>query len=155
MHDTNTHSGRMDRRRAESLGVVGLATVFGPRTLGEDAQAATCVLTPDSDRGAVLDRGDADAPRHHRGAAAADPVHGREREDVPADQGRRRRDLARRRRRGVLGLRRRLVGRWTRRRRCADATRYLRGHQRSDATGKAEFLTVFPGWYRAGRRTST
>jgi protocatechuate 3,4-dioxygenase beta subunit len=27
------------------------------------------------------------------------------------------------------------------------ATRYLRGHQRSDAAGRAEFLTVFPGWY--------
>lgn len=27
-------------------------------------------------------------------------------------------------------------------------TRYLRGHQRSDALGKAAFLTVFPGWYR-------
>ena len=26
-------------------------------------------------------------------------------------------------------------------------TRYLRGHQRSDASGKASFLTVFPGWY--------
>jgi protocatechuate 3,4-dioxygenase beta subunit len=28
------------------------------------------------------------------------------------------------------------------------STRYLRGHQRSDAAGKASFLTVFPGWYR-------
>jgi protocatechuate 3,4-dioxygenase beta subunit len=27
------------------------------------------------------------------------------------------------------------------------ATRYLRGHQRSNALGKASFLTVFPGWY--------
>jgi protocatechuate 3,4-dioxygenase beta subunit len=27
-------------------------------------------------------------------------------------------------------------------------TRYLRGHQRSDARGYASFLTVFPGWYR-------
>jgi len=27
-------------------------------------------------------------------------------------------------------------------------TRYLRGHQRSDASGRAEFLTVFPGWYQ-------
>lgn len=27
------------------------------------------------------------------------------------------------------------------------STRYLRGHQRSDAAGKASFLTVFPGWY--------
>jgi protocatechuate 3,4-dioxygenase beta subunit len=27
-------------------------------------------------------------------------------------------------------------------------TRYLRGHQRSNATGVATFLTVFPGWYQ-------
>ncbi len=27
-------------------------------------------------------------------------------------------------------------------------TRFLRGHQKADATGKAEFLTIFPGWYR-------
>jgi protocatechuate 3,4-dioxygenase beta subunit len=27
-------------------------------------------------------------------------------------------------------------------------TRYLRGHQRSNAVGKAGFLTIFPGWYR-------
>jgi protocatechuate 3,4-dioxygenase beta subunit len=27
-------------------------------------------------------------------------------------------------------------------------TRYLRGHQRSDAVGNAAFLTIFPGWYR-------
>jgi protocatechuate 3,4-dioxygenase beta subunit len=27
------------------------------------------------------------------------------------------------------------------------STRYLRGHQKSDASGKATFLTVFPGWY--------
>ena len=28
------------------------------------------------------------------------------------------------------------------------STRFLRGHQRSNAKGLAEFLTVFPGWYR-------
>src|SRR5690242_18259 len=27
------------------------------------------------------------------------------------------------------------------------STRYLRGHQRSNAAGVATFLTVFPGWY--------
>jgi protocatechuate 3,4-dioxygenase beta subunit len=27
------------------------------------------------------------------------------------------------------------------------STRYLRGHQRSNAAGTATFLTVFPGWY--------
>src|SRR3954454_15707220 len=29
----------------------------------------------------------------------------------------------------------------------ATSTRYLRGHQRSNAAGVATFLTVFPGWY--------
>ena len=28
------------------------------------------------------------------------------------------------------------------------ATRYLRGHQKANAVGKAEFLTIVPGWYR-------
>lgn len=28
------------------------------------------------------------------------------------------------------------------------STRFLRGHQTANAAGKAEFLTVFPGWYR-------
>jgi protocatechuate 3,4-dioxygenase beta subunit len=28
------------------------------------------------------------------------------------------------------------------------STHYLRGHQKSDAQGRAQFLTVFPGWYR-------
>ncbi len=28
------------------------------------------------------------------------------------------------------------------------STRFLRGHQRSNAKGIPEFLTVFPGWYR-------
>jgi len=30
----------------------------------------------------------------------------------------------------------------------SSATRYLRGHQRSDAAGRVRFDTVFPGWYR-------
>jgi protocatechuate 3,4-dioxygenase beta subunit len=30
----------------------------------------------------------------------------------------------------------------------SSATRYLRGHQRTDADGEATFLTIFPGWYR-------
>jgi protocatechuate 3,4-dioxygenase beta subunit len=30
----------------------------------------------------------------------------------------------------------------------SSSTRYLRGHQKTNAKGKAEFLTIFPGWYR-------
>jgi protocatechuate 3,4-dioxygenase beta subunit len=29
-----------------------------------------------------------------------------------------------------------------------DSERYLRGHQKTGSTGKAMFVTVFPGWYR-------
>jgi protocatechuate 3,4-dioxygenase beta subunit len=29
-----------------------------------------------------------------------------------------------------------------------DTKRYLRGHQRSDGSGRVRFLTIFPGWYR-------
>ena len=29
-----------------------------------------------------------------------------------------------------------------------DGERYLRGHQRSDARGRARFETIYPGWYR-------
>jgi hypothetical protein len=28
------------------------------------------------------------------------------------------------------------------------SSRFLRGHQKSNAQGQAEFLTIFPGWYR-------
>jgi protocatechuate 3,4-dioxygenase beta subunit len=27
------------------------------------------------------------------------------------------------------------------------SSRFLRGHQKANAAGKAEFLTIFPGWY--------
>jgi protocatechuate 3,4-dioxygenase beta subunit len=30
----------------------------------------------------------------------------------------------------------------------SSSTRYLRGHQRSDADGIVRFITVYPGWYR-------
>ena len=29
-----------------------------------------------------------------------------------------------------------------------DSDRYLRGHQKADANGRARFLTIYPGWYR-------
>ena len=32
---------------------------------------------------------------------------------------------------------------------------FLRGAQRTNASGVARFDTIFPGWYRAARRTST
>ena len=32
---------------------------------------------------------------------------------------------------------------------------FLRGFQRTDANGRASFTTVYPGWYRAARSTST
>ena len=123
------------------LGGAGLAAVFGARALdvlGDEAEAAaTCLLTPES----------ADGPYRVE--------HSLTRRDVRA---------------GKPGLP--LVLRFTilNARTCraidkadveiwhCDAlgnysavdgarSQFLRDHQRSNALGKAEFLTIFPGWY--------
>jgi protocatechuate 3,4-dioxygenase beta subunit len=157
--DTNTRTaGLMDRRRAlGSLGAVGLTAVFGPRALaalGEDAQAATCILTPEVTEGPywidnTLTRRNitegkpgmplqivftvvnaktclpikaADVEIWH--ADAAGEYSGYD-SSTPAAPG------------GGPG------GHVT----PPSTTRYLRGHQRTNASGRAEFLTVFPGWY--------
>ena len=147
MDDATT---RIDRRTVlRTAGLAGLAAAFGPKALallGEGGERGDH-LRADArdDRGAVLGRGHDDAARHPRGqagAAAADPLHGRQREDVQDDQGRRRRDLARRRRGRVLGLRRRLVGRrpagrrrWRRPRRATSVAtrRAMRAARRSSS----------------------
>ena len=35
-----------------------------------------------------------------------------------------------------------------------NAKRFLRGHQKADASGRVHFDTIYPGWYRGARRTS-
>ena len=126
----------------KTIGGAGLAAVFGARALdflGDDAQAATtCLLTPEATEGPYW-----------------------------VDTSLTRRDV----RSGKAGLP--LVLRFTilNARTCSviknadveiwhcDAlgnysavngasSRFLRGHQKSNASGKAEFLTIFPGWYR-------
>ena len=81
---------------------------------------------PGGRRGPVLDRQPPDPARHHRapaGPAARAGPHRPGRTHLRADRGRRRRDLALRRRRGLLRLRERLAGRRRRARRPAVADR--------------------------------
>jgi protocatechuate 3,4-dioxygenase beta subunit len=124
-----------------TVGGAGLAAVFGVRALqflGEDAEAATtCLLTPETTEGPYW----VDGALSRRDVTEGKP-------GVPLVI-----------RFTVLNaktctlIRNADVEIWH-----CDAfgnysavngatTRFLRGHQRSNALGKAEFLTVFPGWY--------
>ena len=156
--DTNTDAGPpIDRRRAlTSIGALGLAAVFGPRAmaaLGEDANAATtCLLTPEVTEGPYWIDGTLTRRNITEGkpgmplqivftvvdARTCKPIKGADVEIWHCDA----------------------AGEYS----GYDAgspgfgggghadptssTRYLRGHQRSDASGRAQFLTVFPGWYQ-------
>ena len=124
-----------------TVGGAGLAAVFGVRALqllGEDAEAATtCLLTPEATEGpywvdGALSRrnvteGKAGVPLVIRftvlNAKTCKPIRNADVEIWHCD--------ALGNYSGVNGA----------------TTRFLRGHQRSNALGKAEFLTVFPGWY--------
>jgi len=124
-----------------TVGGAGLAAVFGARALqflGEDAEAATtCLLTPEATEGpywvdGALSRrnvteGKAGVPLVIRftvlNAKTCKPIRNADAEIWHCD--------AFGNYSGVNGA----------------TTRFLRGHQRSNALGKAEFLTVFPGWY--------
>ena len=94
----------------KTIGGAGLAAVFGARALdflGDDAQAATtCLLTPEVTEGPYwvdtsLTRRDVRSGK--AGPPARSALHDPEREDVQRDQERRRRDLALRRPRQLLG----------------------------------------------------
>ena len=124
-----------------TVGGAGLAAVFGVRALqllGEDAEAATtCLLTPEATEGpywvdGALSRrnvteGKAGVPLVIRftvlNAKTCKPIRNADVEIWHCD--------AFGTYSGVNGA----------------TTRFLRGHQRSNALGKAEFLTLFPGWY--------
>ena len=126
----------------KSIGGAGLAAVFGTRALallGDDAQAATtCLLTPEVTEGPYwvenrltrrnITEGKAGLPLVIRftllNAKTCSVIKNADVEIWHCD--------ARGNYSGVDGA----------------ATRFLRGHQRSNAAGKAEFLTIFPGWYR-------
>lgn len=132
----------LNRRDALRLaGGTGLAAAFGPRALallGADAHAATtCVLTPEATEGPYWVDG-ALTRRDVREARPGLPLVVR---------------FTVLNARTCKVIRNADVELWH-----CDAhgeysgvdgatTRFLRGHQRTNAAGRAEFLTIFPGWY--------
>ena len=137
---TAEHSRRNILRAA---GGAGLAAVFGARVLhmlGDEAEAAattTCLLTPETTAGPYwvdeeltrrnVTEGKPGLPLVIRftvlNARTCKPIRGADVEIWHCD---------------ALGNYSAVDG---------ATTRFLRGHQRSRSTGRAEFLTVFPGWY--------
>jgi protocatechuate 3,4-dioxygenase beta subunit len=125
-----------------TAGGAGLAAAFGARALrflGEDAEAATtCLLTPEVTEGPYwvdhnltrrdVREGKAGLPLVIRftvlNARMCRPIRNADVEIWHCD---------------AVGAYSGVDG---------ASTRFLRGHQRSNAAGKAEFLTIFPGWYR-------
>jgi protocatechuate 3,4-dioxygenase beta subunit len=133
----------LSRREAlKTVGGAGLAAVFGAgalRYLGEDAEAATtCLLTPEVTEGPYwvdhnltrrdVREGKAGLPLVVRftvlNARTCRPIPNADVEIWHCD---------------ALGAYSAVNG---------ASSRFLRGHRRSNAAGKAEFLTIFPGWYR-------
>lgn len=133
---------QLSRRDAlRSVGGAGLAAVFGARALqflGHDAEAATCLLTAEATEGPYwvenaltrrnITEGKAGIPLVIRftvlNAKTCRTIKNADVEIWHCD---------------ALGNYSAVNG---------ATTRFLRGHQRSNAKGKAEFLTIFPGWYR-------
>ena len=126
----------------KSIGGAGLAAAFGARALdllGADAHAAsTCLLAPETTEGPYwvenrltrrdIREGKAGVPLVIRftvlNARTCRPIRNADVEIWHCD---------------ALGAYSAVDG---------ASSRFLRGHQRLNALGKAEFLTVFPGWYR-------
>jgi protocatechuate 3,4-dioxygenase beta subunit len=126
----------------KAIGGVGLAAVFATRAVdlfGDEAEAATtCLLTPEVTEGPYwvenrltrrnITEGKAGLPLVIRftvlNAKTCKPIKNADVEIWHCD---------------ALGNYSAANG---------ATTRFLRGHQRSNAAGKAEFLTIFPGWYR-------
>jgi protocatechuate 3,4-dioxygenase beta subunit len=134
-------------RRREALGLIGglgLGGAFGGAVAlrkftsdSEEAEAASCVLTPEVTEGPYwvensLTRRDIREDRPGlplevvfsvQNARTCKPIPGADVEIWHCD--------ARGEYSGV-----------------SDSERFLRGHQQANAAGKATFLTVYPGWYR-------
>jgi protocatechuate 3,4-dioxygenase beta subunit len=124
-----------------TVGGAGLAAVFGARALqflGEDAEAATtCLLTPETTEGPYWVDGALSRRNVTEGKAGVPVVIRFTVLNAKTCKTMKNADVeiwhcdAFGNYSGVNGA----------------TTRFLRGHQRSDALGKAEFQTVFPGWY--------
>lgn len=148
----------VDRRTVlRTAGLAGLVAAFGPKALAllgadEAAAATTCVLTPEVTEGPYwvedtmtrrdIREGKPGLPLQIRftvvNARSCKIIKGADVEiwhaDVQGEYSGFDGASAGGRPQGGGGV-------------AQTTTRYLRGHQKSDAAGKAEFLTVFPGWY--------
>lgn len=146
----------IDRRTMlRGAGVAGLAAAFGPRALAllgaEEARAATtCVLTPEATEGPYwvedtmtrrdIREGKPGLPLQIRftivNARSCRAIRGADVEIWHANaEG------------AYSGFDGASAGGPPGGGIARTSTRYLRGHQKTDRQGRAEFLTVFPGWY--------
>jgi protocatechuate 3,4-dioxygenase beta subunit len=134
---------RLLRRREAMLTLAGLGLTgaLGARVSGalgtQDAEAASCVLSPEVTEGPYwiankLTRRDVTEGRPGlplelvltvQDAKTCEPIAGADVEFWHCDAG------------GTYSG-------------VSDSKRFLRGHQKADAHGRARFLTVYPGWYR-------
>jgi protocatechuate 3,4-dioxygenase beta subunit len=155
-NDTQTpdHAGRVRRREAIlAAGGLGLAGLLGAGRLStEDAEAASCVLTPEVTEGPYwidtsLTRRDIRESKSGlridlvftvQNARTCKPIKRADVEIWHCDAV------------GVYSGFESASGGGMPGQQSAptDTKRYLRGHQKSDAHGKARFTTIFPGWYR-------
>lgn len=160
--EQNPPATRVRRREAIlAAGSLGLGSLFGAHRLGafggtDDAQAASCVLTPEVTEGPYwidtnLTRRDIREGRTGlrldlvltvENARTCAPIEGADVEIWHCDAD------------GVYsGFESASTGgggggRPGQGSGPTDTHRYLRGHQKADAGGKARFTTIFPGWYR-------
>jgi protocatechuate 3,4-dioxygenase beta subunit len=153
----NDKQSRLLRRReALTIAGLGLTGALGARVSGalgtQDAEAASCVLSPEVTEGPYwidnkLTRRDISEDRPGlplelvltvQNAKTCSPIKGADVEIWHCDAG------------GVYsGYESGSAGApGGQHATPTDSDRYLRGHQKADAHGRARFLTIYPGWYR-------
>jgi protocatechuate 3,4-dioxygenase beta subunit len=150
------HSRLLRRREALALAGLGVTGALGARVSGalgtQDAEAASCVLSPEVTEGPYwidnkLTRRDIAEDRPGlplelvltvQNAKTCSPIKGADVEIWHCDAG------------GVYsGYESGSAGApGGQHATPTDSDRYLRGHQKADAHGRARFLTIYPGWYR-------
>ena len=138
-----TKQARLLRRREVMLTLAGLGLTgaLGARVSGalgtQDAEAASCVLSPEVTEGPYwiannltrrnITEGRPGLPLELvltvQDAKTCEPIAGADVEIWHCDAG------------GTYSG-------------VSDSKRFLRGHQKADAHGRARFLTIYPGWYR-------